>query len=55
MLLHCAKCVIRLNLWKPASWPSLSGLPPLAETTVPAGTRRQSVEEMLAIGYSKAP
>lgn len=49
MFFHCAKCIIRSNLWKPASWPSLSGLPSLAETMVSAGKLRQSVEEMQAI------
>lgn len=49
MFFHCAKCIIRSNLWKPASWPSLSGLPSLAETMVSAGKLRQSVEQMQAI------
>ena len=49
MFFHCAKCIIRSNLWKPASWPSLSGLPSLAKTMVSAGKLRQSVEEMQAI------
>jgi len=49
MFFHCAKCIVRSNLWKPASWPSLSGLPSLAEAMVSAGRLRQSVEEMQAI------
>lgn len=49
MFFHCAKCIIRSNLWKPESWPSLSGLPSLAETMVSAGKLSQSVEEMQAI------
>lgn len=49
MFFHCAKCMIRSNLWKPASWPPLSGLPSLAQTMVSAGRLRQSVEEMQAI------
>jgi PPOX class probable FMN-dependent enzyme len=49
MFFHCAKCIIRSNLWKPASWPPLSGLPSLAETMVSAGKLRQSVEDMQAI------
>ena len=49
MFFHCAKCIIRSNLWKPESWPSLSGLPSLAETMVSAGKLRQSVEEMQSI------
>lgn len=49
MFFHCAKCIIRSNLWKPEFWPTLSGLPSLAETMVSAGKLRQSVEEMQAI------
>lgn len=49
MFFHCAKCMIRSNLWKPEHWPTLSGLPSLAETMVSAGRLRQSVEEMQAI------
>ena len=29
---HCAKCVIRSHLWQPERWPSIEGLPTLAET-----------------------
>lgn len=29
---HCSKCVIRSKLWQPSEWPSLDGLPTLAET-----------------------
>ena len=29
---HCAKCIIRSRLWKPDHWPSVEGLPTLAET-----------------------
>lgn len=49
MFFHCAKCVIRSNLWKPEFWPTLSGLSSLAETMVSAGKLRESVEEMQAI------
>lgn len=49
MFFHCGKCITRSNLWKPAFWPSLFGLPSLAETMVSAGKLRQSVEEMQAI------
>lgn len=49
MFFHCAKCVIRSNLWKPELWPTLSGLSSLAETMVSAGKLRESVEEMQAI------
>ncbi len=49
MFFHCAKCIIRSNLWKPEAWPSLSGLPSLAETMISAGKLSHSVEEMQAI------
>ena len=49
MFFHCAKCMIRSNLWKPECWPTLSGLPSLAETMVSAGRLHQSVQEMQAI------
>jgi PPOX class probable FMN-dependent enzyme len=29
--MHCAKCMIRSKLWQPDAWPSLEGLPTLAE------------------------
>lgn len=29
--MHCAKCMIRSKLWQPEAWPSLDGLPSLAE------------------------
>jgi PPOX class probable FMN-dependent enzyme len=46
MFFHCAKCIIRSNLWKPEAWPNLSGLPTLAETMVSAGKLEVSVAEM---------
>jgi PPOX class probable FMN-dependent enzyme len=29
---HCAKCMVRSQLWQPEHWPALDGLPSLAET-----------------------
>jgi PPOX class probable FMN-dependent enzyme len=29
--MHCAKCMVRSKLWQPDHWPSLEGLPTLAE------------------------
>jgi len=29
---HCAKCIVRSHLWQPERWPSIEGLPSLAET-----------------------
>jgi len=49
MFFHCAKCVIRSNLWTPDAWPSLGGLPSLAEAMVSAGRLEQSVPEMQAL------
>tara|TARA_B100000780_G_C21055995_1_gene424247 strand:+ start:511 stop:1137 length:627 start_codon:yes stop_codon:yes gene_type:complete len=43
---HCSKCMIRSKLWQPEEWPSLEGLPLLAETLVDAGKLNISVEEM---------
>lgn len=34
---HCSKCMIRSKLWQPDHWPSLEGLPRLADTMVDAG------------------
>ncbi|WP_407543030.1 pyridoxamine 5'-phosphate oxidase family protein (plasmid) [Deinococcus radiomollis] len=48
MFFHCAKCIIRSNLWEPEHWPTLAGLPSLAETMVSAGKLQLSVEEMQA-------
>lgn len=49
MFFHCAKCIIRSNLWKPELWPNLSGLPSLAETMISAGKLDRSVAEQQAI------
>lgn len=34
---HCAKCMVRSNLWSPSDWPDISDLPSLAETMVGDG------------------
>lgn len=31
---HCAKCMIRSNLWQPAHWPDHDGLPSLARALI---------------------
>ena len=41
---HCAKCIIRSSLWVPQAWPSLDGLPNLAQTMVDAAALPMSVE-----------
>jgi PPOX class probable FMN-dependent enzyme len=43
---HCSKCVIRSKLWQEEHWPSLDGLPRLAETMVDAGKLELSESEM---------
>lgn len=37
---HCSKCMVRSKLWSPESWPSLEGLPSLAETMVDGGNSK---------------
>jgi hypothetical protein len=43
---HCAKCMIRSHLWEPAMWPSLEGLPTLAEAAIAHAKLTQTVEEI---------
>jgi uncharacterized protein len=43
---HCAKCMIRSHLWEPARWPSLDGLPTLAETVTAHARLTQTVPEI---------
>jgi len=43
---HCSKCMIRSKLWEHKKWPSLEGLPRLAETMVDAGKLDLTEEEM---------
>jgi PPOX class probable FMN-dependent enzyme len=49
MYFHCAKCIIRSNLWKQEAWPNLAGLPSLAEAMVSAGKLERSLAEQQAI------
>ena len=46
---HCSKCVVRSNLWIPDAWPSLDGLPSLAQTMVDAAALPMPVEALDAI------
>lgn len=41
---HCSKCMIRSHLWQPEDWPSLDGLPTLAETMKDAASIPAPVE-----------
>jgi len=43
---HCSKCVVRSNLWIPDAWPSLDGLPSLAQTMVDAPALPMPVEAL---------
>jgi PPOX class probable FMN-dependent enzyme len=43
---HCSKCIIRSELWDPAAWPELEGLPSLAQTAVDAAKLSMPVEEL---------
>jgi uncharacterized protein len=46
---HCSKCIIRSKLWESNSWPSLDGLPSLAEAMVKHANLTESVPEMQTI------
>lgn len=48
MFFHCAKCMIRSDLWTPSAWPAVAGLATLAETLVSAGKPAESVEQLQA-------
>ena len=43
---HCSKAMIRSRLWRPEEWPSLDGLPRLAQTMVDAGRLDLTEKEM---------
>ncbi|HZP87149.1 MAG TPA: pyridoxamine 5'-phosphate oxidase family protein [Burkholderiales bacterium] len=46
---HCTKCVIRSRLWDSQAWPSLAGLPSLAEALVAQGKLEESLEQVQAL------
>ena len=49
--MHCAKCMVRSKLWDPEAWPSLEGLPTLAEAMKDAASISaplHAVEEVIA-------
>ncbi len=41
---HCSKCMIRSHLWQPEHWPSLEGLPTLAQTMKDAASIAAPIE-----------
>jgi PPOX class probable FMN-dependent enzyme len=47
--MHCAKSMVRSHLWQPAEWPSLDGLPSLAEAMRDATRADIAVEMMQAL------
>lgn len=52
---HCAKCMIRSAMWQPEHWPSLDGLPSLAEAMKGAPAVDMPIEAMqAAISYDEA-
>ncbi|HKX54849.1 MAG TPA: MSMEG_1061 family FMN-dependent PPOX-type flavoprotein [Xanthomonadales bacterium] len=46
---HCAKCMVRSRLWLPDHWPSLEGLPTMAEAMKDAASIPAPVEVIEAI------
>lgn len=46
---HCSKCIIRSSLWVWQAWPSLDGLPSLAQTMVDAGALPMPVDALAEI------
>ena len=49
--MHCAKCMVRSKLWDPEAWPSLEGLPTLAEAMKDAASISaplEAVQEIIA-------
>jgi uncharacterized protein len=48
VMFHCAKCMIRSNLWNTAAWPDPAGLPSMAEALVEAGELDTPVAELNA-------
>jgi PPOX class probable FMN-dependent enzyme len=46
---HCAKCVIRSQLWSTTQWPDLTALPSLAKAMVDAGKLEETPEQMQAL------
>ena len=45
---HCAKCMMRSHLWEPDGWPSLDGVPTLAEAIIDHAKLSDSVQQVQA-------
>lgn len=48
MFFHCAKCVMRSNLWQPDAWPDLAGVPTLAEAILDHAKLGETVQQVQA-------
>ena len=44
--LHCAKCIIRSDLWEPEQWPNLNDFPSFAQMIKGQRNPQESVEEI---------
>ena len=47
--MHCAKCMIRSNLWRPERWPDRSDVPSLAEAIVAHARSSETVAQVQAV------
>ena len=52
---HCSRSMVRSKLWQPDAWPSLDGLPRLAETMVDAAKQELSEEEVRRLVENDEP
>lgn len=48
MFFHCAKCVMRSDLWRPEGWPGLDGVPTLAQAIIDHARLNETVEQVQA-------
>lgn len=48
MFFHCAKCVMRSDLWRPEGWPDLDGVPTLAQAIIDHARLKDTVEQVQA-------
>ena len=48
MFFHCAKCVMRSDLWRPEGWPDLDGVPTLAQAIIDHARLDDTVEQVQA-------
>ncbi len=48
MFLHCAKCVMRSDLWRPEGWPDLDGMSSVAQAIIDHARLSDSVEQVQA-------